>query len=429
MTTDPAGAAALQPAPRKGPPRKAPEEPPEEHRAPRISQGEFIALMAMLTATVAFSIDAMLPAMTEIGREISPGNINRAQLIITSFVLGMGLGTLVAGPLSDAFGRRRIMAGGALLYSAAAALAYAAPTLELMLAARVLQGLGAAGPRVAALAMTRDLYAGRGMARIVSLIMVVFTLVPAFAPAMGAGIIALFGWRGIFAAFICFSMLSLAWLLIRQPETLPPERRRPVRLEQLRSAAIEVARNRTTTLSIAVQTLVFGIIFSVLSTAQLVFDQVFDLAHSFHLWFGGIALFSGSSGVLNARLVERLGMRAMIKGVLTSQVLLSAAMLVVWWAGPPQPLLLWAYVIWTASVFFMAGMTIGNLNALGLEPMGHIAGTAASLMAAIPTMGAVLLSVPIGQSFDGTPVPIAFAICLCALVARLLTGRIQRDAG
>ncbi|MEM7491425.1 MAG: MFS transporter, partial [Pseudomonadota bacterium] len=164
--------------------------------------------MAMLSATIAFSIDSMLPALPEIGRALSPEAPNAAQLVIVAFVFGMGVGTLFAGPLSDALGRKAVMLGGAGLYCAAAIWAAFAPSLEALLLARVVQGLGASGPRVAAQAMIRDLYMGRGMAKVLSFVMMTFTLVPAIAPLMGAVIMAGFGWRGIFWAFVVFSILS-----------------------------------------------------------------------------------------------------------------------------------------------------------------------------------------------------------------------------
>ncbi|WP_413855420.1 MFS transporter, partial [Albidovulum sp.] len=182
----------------------APEAPMVPVR--RLPLPEFIVLLAMMFAMTAFSIDAMLPAMPEIAADLSPEAPNRAQLIVTSFVFGMGLGTFLTGPLSDALGRRRVIIGGATLYCLGAALAWVAPSLWLVLAARLLQGLGVAGPRVAAMALVRDLYAGRQMARIVSITMMVFVLVPAVAPLIGSFIIAGFGWRGIFPAFIVFAV-------------------------------------------------------------------------------------------------------------------------------------------------------------------------------------------------------------------------------
>ncbi|MEX0278810.1 MAG: MFS transporter, partial [Ruegeria sp.] len=191
----------------------------------RMSKGEFIALIAMMFATIAFSIDAMLPALPEIGAQLSPDDTNKAQLILTSFVLGMGIGTFFTGPISDAVGRKPVIYGGAALYILASAIAWASSSLELVLAARILQGLGAAGPRVVAMAIIRDLYAGREMARIISIAMMIFTLVPAIAPMMGAGVIALVGWRGIFVCFILFAIIILIWMTLRLPESLAPENR------------------------------------------------------------------------------------------------------------------------------------------------------------------------------------------------------------
>ena len=224
----------------------------------RLSKPEFIALMGVMFATIAFSIDSMLPALPEIARDLGLETTNHAQLVLTSFVFGMGAGTLVAGPLSDAFGRRRIIFLGAGLYVTGALLAYVASSLELLLAARVLQGLGAAGPRVVSMAMVRDLYAGRQMAQIISFAMLVFMVFPAVAPMIGAGIIALAGWRAIFLVFVLFSAVSVGWLGLRQPETLPETERRPLRLTPLRNALVEVLNHRQVMMSMAIQVLIFG---------------------------------------------------------------------------------------------------------------------------------------------------------------------------
>ncbi len=394
----------------------------------RLGQTEFIALMAMTTAVVAFSIDSMLPALPAIGAELTPDAINRAQLILTSFVLGMGLGTFIAGPLSDTFGRKPVMMGGAAIYVCAALAAWAAPTLDTVLAARLIMGLGAAGPRVVAVAIIRDQYSGRDMARIMSFVMIVFALVPALAPSMGAVIIAWFGWRAIFLTFVIFAAIIVAWLGLRQPETLAPIDRRPLRIGTLAAAVAEMFRNPTARLSIFVQTLCFGMLFSVLSSTQQVFDQTFGQGDNFPLWFGGIAVVAASASFLNARLVGRLGMRTLIKAMLVAQIGFSLAMIAVTLAGPPVWLALAAYVVWTTSVFFQAGLTIGNLNALAMEPMGHIAGVAASVISSVATVGAVVIAVPIGLAFNGTPLPIAVGILACAVVALWLTTKIRRDS-
>lgn len=392
----------------------------------RLGQTEFIALMAMVVATVAFSIDAMLPALPQIGAALSPDNLNNAQLIITSFVLGMGIGTMFTGPLSDAYGRKPVMIAGAVVYVVGCGLAWAAQSLELMLAARVLMGLGASGPRVVAMALVRDIYQGRDMARIMSFVMAVFALVPALAPTLGYFIILGFGWRAIFAAFMLFSVVTLLWLLIRQPETLMSENRRPLSIAALYTATAQMFAHRTARLSIAVQTLVFGILFIVLSSTQQVFDVTFGQGAHFHYWFGGIAILAASASLLNARLVMRLGMRVIIKAMLTIQIGITLAMIAITAIDGPYWLAFGTYVIWVTGNFFQAGLTIGNLNALAMEDMGHIAGLAASIIAAISTIGAVLIAAPIALMFDGTPLPMAVGALVAASIALWLTSKIKR---
>ena len=395
--------------------------------ASRMGQTEFIGLIAVLFATIAFSIDAMLPALPQIAAELSPDAPNAAQLILTSFVFGMGVGTLFTGPLSDTFGRKRVIIGGAILYSAGALLAYVAPTLETVLAARMLQGLGAAAPRIAALALVRDLYKGREMARIVSFTMMIFTLVPAIAPFMGQGIMAFGGWRTIFLAFLIFALVASLWLGLRQPETLPPEARRSLSLASLWQAAREVLSHRVILISIAVQTLVFASLFATLSTTQPIFDQTFGQGDNFPIWFAVIAVCGGTSSFLNSRLVGRVGMRRMVTGALVLQVCFTALMLAALLAGIwPPSLAFAAHLVWTIGVFYMVGPTVGNLNALALEPVGHIAGMAASITAAIATIASVLLAAPVGLMFDGTAVPLMVAILCFAAVGRGLMALIPR---
>mgnify|MGYP000055611214 FL=1 len=391
-----------------------------------LPQAEFIALMAMVAATVAFSIDAMLPALPQMGEALSPDNLNNAQLIITSFVLGMGVGTLFTGPLSDAYGRKSVMIGGAIVYIIACFVAWQAQSLEVMLAARVVQGLGAAGPRVVAIAMIRDLYAGRDMARILSFVMIVFALVPALAPTIGYYIVILSGWHAIFLSFIVFTLVSVIWLIVRQPETLPVEMRRPLSIRAMWSATLEMFAHRTACLSILIQTLTFSMLFNMLSSTQQVFDQTFGQGDVFHLWFGGIAIVAASSGFLNARLVGRMGMRAIIKGMFSAQIVITATLIGITAFDSPYWLAFGGYVLWVLSNFFQAGMTIGNLNALAMEEMGHIAGLAASILAAVATIGAVIIAVPIALQFDGTPLPMAIGTLVCAILALWLTTLIKR---
>ena len=381
---------------------------------------EFIALLAMLFATIAFSIDAMLPALPEIGAELTPDAINRAQLVVTSFVFGMGIGTFFTGPLSDVFGRKPVLLGGAALYITASIFAAYAETLELLLAARLLQGLGAAGPRVVALAIVRDLHSGREMARIMSFVMMVFTLFPALAPSIGAVIIDVTGWRGIFWAFVLFSSIASIWLMVRLSETHPRENRRPFRLKTFRAALAELFGQRVVVISIGVQALIFAMLFSMISTVQQIYDISFGRADSFPIWFGGVAILAASASVLNAALVMRLGMRFLITAMLAVQVVMAGITLALFAFGLSGTPGFALFLVWQLSVFFQMGLTVGNINAIAMEPVGHIAGLAASVIGATATVAGVLIAVPNGLMFDGTPVPLAAGIFIEAILALLL---------
>jgi DHA1 family bicyclomycin/chloramphenicol resistance-like MFS transporter len=394
----------------------------------RMSRGEFIALIAMMFSTIAFSIDSMLPALPEIGAQLSPDDVNRAQLILTSFVLGMGIGTFFTGPLSDAFGRKPVIYGGVALYIAASAVAWASSSLELVLAARVAQGLGAAGPRVVAMAVIRDLYSGRIMARIISIAMLLFTLVPAVAPMLGAGVIALFGWRGIFMSFILFAVIVCVWMGTRLPESLAVENRRPFRLPLMVAATKEMFAHPTVRLSIMVQTLCMGILFTMLTMVQPVYDVIHDRAESFPFWFGFVALMSGSASVLNAALVVRVGMRRMVTWALGAQIGITA-LVIVTNSFPLSPDASFGlFVAWQTTVFFMAGVTMGNLNAIAMEPMGHIAGMAASVIGSVSTVLAAAIAAPVGLLFDGSIMPLTTGIltmCILAFGLMIHMGRIE----
>jgi DHA1 family bicyclomycin/chloramphenicol resistance-like MFS transporter len=232
---------------------------------------EFVAMMAMLFATVALSIDGMLPALPDIAAALTPGAPNLAQLVVTSFVLGLGLGTLVTGPLSDTFGRKPVLIGCCVVYCCGAFLSFIAPSLPLLLTARVLMGLGGSGPRAVGMALVRDLYKGRAMAQIVSFVMTVFTLVPAVAPMIGQGVIWVAGWRAVFLLFMAFQAAIMLWFVLRQPETLPVDRRRKLAAAPLMQAGRVFLTNRVAVASTLAQVLSSASLFGLLSSVQPVF--------------------------------------------------------------------------------------------------------------------------------------------------------------
>ncbi|WP_235438981.1 MFS transporter [Candidatus Rhodobacter oscarellae] len=378
-------------------------------------------------ATIAFSVDSMLPMMGEIAAELTPSDPNRAQLMIISFVFGMGIGTLFSGPMADAIGRKRTIIGGAVIYSLAAAWAYFAQSIEAILVARFIQGLGSAGPRIAALALVRDLYSGRDMARILSLAMMVFTMVPAVAPLIGSFIAAGFGWRGIFVAFVIFAAMMSLWLGARQPETLRVEDRRPLRVSVIWGGIKEVFDHRRVVVVLLTMSLSYYMIFFIISTVQQVFDATFDRAASFPWWFALMSVISASGALLNSRVVPVLGMRRVTLAANGAQIGFSAVMLLVILSGVLSELAyFYAYWIWVLTVFMVGGgLSLGNLNALGVEPLGHMAGLANSIIAAVGTVIAGVLATLAGMFFDGTPWVQVLTVCMAATGAVLLMRSIE----
>ncbi len=381
----------------------------------KMGRTEFVALMAMLMASIAFSIDAMLPALPEIGIELSPNAPEKAPLLLSFFLFGLGFGTFFMGPISDALGRKRVILMSSALYILGAALAWVSQSLEMVLIARALQGLGAAGPRVVGIAVIRDRFSGRQMAQVISVVMMIFTLVPAFAPLLGSGIIMLAGWRAIFAAFIVFSLILSTWVTVRLPETLPPENRRPLRLPLMFNAVQEMAKHPIVRMSVIVQTLVSAMLFVTLMLVQQVYDLVYDRGDEFPFWFFVVALIAGTASLLNALLVVRFGMHRLVTVTLGIQVLLSGSYAIFDLGSVPYGFYL--FVTWQTSIFFQAGMTIGNLNAMAMEPMGHIAGMAASVMGAFATIGAVIISAPIGTMFPGDERMLFIAIMVLSILS------------
>ncbi len=399
----------------------------EMTQARRLSQGEFVALIAMLFATIAISIDAMLPALPQIAGAMTPDDPNRAQLIIGSFILGMGIGTLFTGPLSDAFGRKPVIIAGAALYCIAAVACYYSGSLELLLAARFLQGIGAAAPRTVALAMVRDLYSGRQMAQVMSYAMMIFTLVPALAPMIGQLVIYVAEWHAIFLLYVAFSLISILWLGLRQPETIHPEDRTPLSLPALAAAARVMLASRVALVSILMQALLMSVIFSTINSIQGIFEVHFGLGATFAYWFGGIAILSGAASALNARIVVKVGMRRVIVTTLVVVLALSIGHLGLLLAGLGNGAAGFViYLVWQLSAFAMMGLTMGNLNAIAMEPLGHIAGFASSMIAAVATVISVLLAVPVGQAFDGTPLPLVAGITAFVAGALALTPLVRR---
>ncbi|RME18627.1 MAG: MFS transporter [Alphaproteobacteria bacterium] len=393
---------------------------------------ELVLLLAALMSMMAFSIDSVMPALPAIAEAFVPEAPSRAQLVILAFVFGTGAGQLVIGPFSDRFGRRPALVLGVGTYVLGALMALGATSLGALLAARLVQGLGAAGSRVVSQAVMRDLFSGRAQARVGSLVFTFFVMVPAVAPFIGQQVIAQTGWRGLFWVYVAMGGAVLGWFLLRQPETLTETNRRPFRLAPVLRAMAEVLRQPVARRYLIVSTLGFGQLMAYIASAQQVFAGAFGVGERFPLYFAIIALISAGSGFLNARLVMHLGMRPMAMVAFGAQIGLAGAFWALWASGAVEALApglsLGLFLGWSVTLFFMNGLTFGNITALAMEPLGHIAGTASAVIGALSSVGGVFIALPIGQAFDGSPRPLALGVALCsALAFALVWGDRKRD--
>ncbi|MBL4805769.1 MAG: multidrug effflux MFS transporter [Rhodobacteraceae bacterium] len=393
------------------------------------SQFEFIILVALLSSLIALSTDAMLPAMPEISRDLGLADVNRVQLIISVFILGTGVGQLFFGPLADYKGRKTAISTGLLIFIAGSVICIYSESFTVMLIGRLIQGLGVAGPRTASVAMVRDLYSGRDMARVMSFVMGVFILVPAVAPAVGQGVIYLSGWREIFLVFILLAVIAFVWLGLRQPETNPVENRSPFSFANLIAAAKSVFSNRATMLYTGAAGLIFGSFVAYLGTAQQIFTEVFGVGEKFPAYFAAMALSIGAASFFNAKLVMNYGMRAVCRTAFLSVAGISTTYFVLVLLVPAAQNLT-MFMIWGMASFFCVGMVFGNLNSLAMEPMGKVAGVAAALIGFGSTLISVAVGTPVGQLYSGNILPLIGAFALFTSISfmlLLLAGRVRQD--
>lgn len=380
-------------------------------------------------AIVAFSIDAMLPAIGSIELELSATEVAHAHRIVPLFVLGLGCGTLVTGPLSDAFGRRPVILMGSLVFCVGTFLAYFSLSIETLLIARVIQGVGASAARVVVVAIIRDCFSGPAMARMTSFVIMIFTLVPALAPSVGAFILWFFGWREIFIALAVFSVAISTWFFLRQPETLASEDRTPFNRRRIFQAAQKVFSHPIVVRTMLVQAFCYAMLFTVLSVTQPIFEKVLGAGDTFHLWFGAIALVAIIGPLLNAKFVVTYGIVRVVSVVLSVQVAASTLYLLLLFLKPEATTSLPVFFMWQVVTFSMAGMTLGNLNALALEPLGAIAGTASSVITAFGSISASLMAIPAAGLFVDSQLPTIWVILGFAVLARaILASRVFSKA-
>ncbi|MFC0282242.1 multidrug effflux MFS transporter [Camelimonas abortus] len=395
----------------------------DHHPVGRMSYREFVVFIAALMATNALAIDSMLPALGEISRDLGLATENERQWIITAYLLGFGASQLFYGPIADRFGRRPVLAFGLVVYVGCSVISGLANTFETMLVARVLQGVGAAATRVLAVSIVRDCYAGRQMARVMSMAMIIFMLIPILAPSFGQAIMLVAPWHWVFGLLGVFGAVVLAWMLARLPETLRPEDRRPIETGAILAAVRACLTTREALGYMLANTLALGALFGYINSTQQIFSDVFHAEHLFTTIFALTAAFMAAASLLNARLVERLGMRLLSHSALLGYIAFAAVHYLVAAGGVET---LPSFFLLQSGVMFCFGVMSGNFGAMSMQPLGHIAGTASSVQGFCTTVGGALIGFAIGQHFDGTTVPMAAGFVLCGLATLAVVLTVER---
>jgi DHA1 family bicyclomycin/chloramphenicol resistance-like MFS transporter len=378
----------------------------------QISFVEFVGLTAALMALTALSIDIMLPALPQIGAALGVAGENDRQLVVILYMAGFAVGQIFFGPLSDHFGRKPVLLSGLAIFIAGTFGALVSGSFTTLLAARLIQGIGAASARVVAVAIVRDLYSGRQMARVMSFAMMVFIVIPVLAPSVGQALIHLGDWHWIFLVLLAMASATAAWASLRLPETgrqaLGVER--ALSLRESFSAAV----TEPVTMAYGVSGgFMFGCLLAYVASAQQVFVEVFDMGQAFPVVFGAIASAMAVASFVNARLVGRLGMRRVshtaLAGFMTVSLILVTASAFGFASLP-------VFAPLVAVAFFSFGLIAPNFNAIAMEPQGHNAGMASSVIGSLGTAIGALTGGLVGQSFDGTVLPIAAGFAACGMI-------------
>lgn len=372
--------------------------------------------MALTTSLVALTVDGMLPALPEIGRDLGATNPSDPQLVVSMVFLGMGFGQLIFGPLSDSIGRKSSLYIGMVVFIIGCLMCNFAQSFEMMIAGRIVQGVGASGPRIVPMALIRDEYEGRGMARIMSLIMMVFILVPMVAPLLGQVVIYYADWRAIFTCFLVLAIVLLVWFAIRQPETLAIEKRKPFNIKTVLAGFKEVLKNRIALGYTASIGMVSGAFVAYLATAQPILQEQYALGLQFPAYFAVMSLSIGIASYLNSKLVIKWGMRLLSSWSLILIIIISSCFALYLYFIGAEPSL-WLLMIYLVVVLFFNGILFGNMTSMAMEPLGHIAGVGAAVVGSLSTFISVPFGILVGHSYNGSVMPLVLGFAGCCAVA------------
>ena len=379
---------------------------------------EFIAIMALLMSLVALSIDGILPALAVIGTDLGVTDTQKHQLLITMIFLGLGFGQLIFGPLSDSYGRKPIIYVGFLVFAIASIICVNTNSYEVLIAGRILQGIGLASPRTLSIAMIRDSYEGDYMAKVMSFIVMIFILIPIIAPTLGQYLMLTYNWQTIFNVQLGLGILVVFWFWKRQPETLAVSKRIPFRTATLNSGFIEFFKHKQAVAFTLISGFITGSFMVYLSTTQHIFEIQYDLGEDFPLIFASLAIGVGFATYLNGVYVVRIGMKR-IALVSLAAYCLSALLYVVLFFNASNPPL-WVLLTFFVIQFIAVGFLFGNLRALAMQPIGHIAGVGAAINGFISTVMGVLIASGIGAYVTTTAWPLFLGFSVCGMVSMVI---------
>ena len=381
---------------------------------PRPGSREIVAMLAGLMALNAFAIDAMIPALPAIGMDLGVAADNDRQLVVVAYMFGFGATQLLWGPLADHFGRKPVLAAGVLLYVGFAFLCAFAWSFPLLVAGRIAMGASAAVTRVLVVTMVRDLFEGEEMARTMSLVFMVFMLVPVLAPSVGQAILLVAPWRAIFWVLGAYGLLMALWSWRRLPETLKPEYRRSLRFGEIGSAMWATLRDRQSLGYTLALTVTFGALTAYIASIQQIVFDAFEAPGAIGIVFAAIAAPMALASWLNARVVGTFGMRRVGHGGTIAFAAVSLVHAGIALAGYETLVM---FVVLQGLAMAAFAFTTSNLSTLAMEHMGPIAGTASSVQGVIGTLGGAAIGLKIGRAFDGTALPFLIGMAVCAALA------------
>lgn len=365
-------------------------------------QWELVIMVAALMSLNALAIDIMLPALSDISEHYSLVRDNDQQLVIFAYIAGFGAPQLVFGPISDRFGRKGLLSICLIAYAIAGVACIMTSSFTTLLLARFVQGMFASGVRVIAVSIVRDLLAGRAMARIMSLVMTVFMVVPILAPTIGAGVMLIAPWQWTFGLLSVAAILNLLWIQIRLPETLSDDERQPLSMKQSGKAYWQVVTTRITFGYMCASGVIFGALFAFVAASEQIFTDVFEQHETFTLWFAGVAGSLAVANFVNSRVVERFGMRRISHTVLLLFIALALLNVLTLYTFGQK---LWIFYPLFCVTFACFGMLGANFTALAMEPQGKIAGTASAAYGFASTTVSSFLGYLVAGQFNGTIAP------------------------